>query len=91
MRDTIRNARDTKYLGLTITNPNVTDHGSIERVKKARRRLHLLKKCKVNASMVNRHTLLNICDSFILSTATYGLQMIPTDANLGQLWDALEK
>lgn len=87
----IRNARATQDLEYNITNSSFTAEGSIERLKKARRRLHLLRKCKINARTVKSLTLLNICDFFELFTATYGIHMTPMHPNLSQLWADLEK
>lgn len=89
--DTIRTARYARYLGYDITNNAVTATGSVERLKKARNRLHLLKEANINAKTMNSLMLLNTCDSLVMSTATYGIHMTPNDAELNRLWLDLEK
>lgn len=79
------------YLGADINNQGVLAGGSIERVRKGRRKIHLLRTLGLHAGTLPAGTLLNICESFVLSTATYGIHLTPIDAELRDEWLRLEK
>lgn len=79
------------YLGTDIKNEGVLAGGSVERVRKSRRKLHLLRTLGIHAGALPAGTLLNICESFVLSTATYGIHLTPRDPELRDEWLQLEK
>lgn len=89
--DDIRVDGQTKYLGFQITHRGVLPDGSVERLKRARGRLHILRNAGIHAATANAHRILQICDSLILSTALYGIHMTPNHTNVAESWAALEK
>lgn len=89
--ETIQIATKTCYLGVLITNNGVLAEGSTERVKKARFKVQLLRKLGLHAGIVSAKALLDICETFIYSTATYGIHLTPPDHELYEAWAKLER
>lgn len=89
--DILKTTTKATYLGFKITNETVLAEESTSRVGKARGKLHLLKTAGLHAATMESGKLLQICESFILSTATYGIHLTPQDAALDEKWEQLEK
>lgn len=88
---TILTAKQTRYLGYEITSNRVLAQGSAERLKMGKQRLSTLKQAVTSMRNMESPTLVNICNTFVMSTAPYGIHMTPQDRELGKTWIKLEK
>lgn len=89
--DVIRINTKAKYVGYQISNKHFLAKGSIERLKRVRSRLCNLRNTGIHASTTDAYRLLQIFDSFILATGTYGIHMTPTSRALFETWKNLRK
>lgn len=80
-----------RYLGYVITNNGVSEKGFTERIKMARAKIQLLRSSGLHADTVSTEKLLDICESFVISTARYGIHITSTDKELHDAWANLEK
>lgn len=80
-----------RYLDYEITNNGVFAKDRTERIKMARSKIQLLRSRGLHAGTASTAKPLDICESFVLSTATYGIHFTTTDKELYDAWANLEK
>lgn len=90
-KQTVPNCKEVTYLGISVNVLGLGTSASIEKVKAARMRVRLLRSSGIHAGKVPGRTMLDICNAFIFSTATYNLHLVQHSHTLQMEWNRLEK
>lgn len=80
--DTVEVVESAVHLGFPVSNKIALADGITARIERERGKLHILRDMGLHPGAMDTGKLLNICEAFILATATYGLHLTPTDPAL---------
>lgn len=86
----VKEGKEARYLGVTISARGVTENGTVERVKASTKLATLLTTQGVNTHRMSSCSLAKVAKTVVVSKALYGIHVTPMTKRVREEWEKME-